>query len=57
MVTGLWNSYEDDAFATDKSAERFLDPAELHRLEHVGKILLGDRTFEHPSVRFSGNRS
>lgn len=36
VVTGLWNSYEDDAFATDKSAERFLDPAKQHRLDHVG---------------------
>ncbi|WP_424808993.1 NtaA/DmoA family FMN-dependent monooxygenase [Rhodococcus sp. 27YEA15] len=38
VVTGLWNSYEDDAFATDKTAARFLDPAKQHRLDHVGEF-------------------
>ncbi|MFE4196682.1 NtaA/DmoA family FMN-dependent monooxygenase [Paenarthrobacter sp. NPDC056912] len=38
VVTGLWDSYEDDAFATDKSSQRFLDPSKLHRLEHVGEF-------------------
>ncbi|MBA4022817.1 MAG: LLM class flavin-dependent oxidoreductase [Gordonia sp.] len=38
VVTGLWHSYEDDAFSTDKSAERFLDPAKQHRLDHVGEF-------------------
>ncbi|WP_159502403.1 NtaA/DmoA family FMN-dependent monooxygenase [Microbacterium sp. 18062] len=38
VVRGLWDSYEDDAFATDKDAERFLDPKRLHRLDHVGEF-------------------
>lgn len=38
VVAGLWHSYEDDAFSTDKSAERFLDPAKQHRLNHVGEF-------------------
>lgn len=38
VVTGLWNSYEDDAFTTDKSAERFLDPSKQHALNHVGEF-------------------
>ncbi|MFT4122457.1 MAG: NtaA/DmoA family FMN-dependent monooxygenase [Microbacteriaceae bacterium] len=37
VVRGLWDSYEDDAFATDKSAERFLDPSKLHALDHEGE--------------------
>ena len=38
VVRGLWDSYEDDAFATDKSAEAFLDPTRLHALDHEGEF-------------------
>lgn len=38
VVTGLWNSYEDNAFTNDKSADRFLDPTKQHRLDHVGEF-------------------
>ncbi len=38
VVKGLWDSYEDDAFPTDKSAERYLNPERLHRLDHVGEF-------------------
>lgn len=34
VVRALWDSYEDDAFSTDKAAERFLDPSKLHALNH-----------------------
>lgn len=37
VVRGLWDSYEDDAFSRDKSAERFLDPSRLHALDHRGE--------------------
>jgi FMN-dependent oxidoreductase (nitrilotriacetate monooxygenase family) len=37
VVRGLWDSYEDDAFSTDKTAERFLDPSKLHALNHRGE--------------------
>ncbi|MCS5734164.1 NtaA/DmoA family FMN-dependent monooxygenase [Herbiconiux daphne] len=37
-VTALWDSYEPDAFSTDKTAERFLDPAKQHRIDHVGEF-------------------
>lgn len=37
VVRKLWDSYEDDAFATDKGAERYLDPAKLHPVNHVGE--------------------
>ncbi len=38
VVTALWDSYEDDAFTTDKNAARFLDPEKLHALEHRGEF-------------------
>jgi FMN-dependent oxidoreductase (nitrilotriacetate monooxygenase family) len=37
-ATALWDSYEPDAFSTDKTSERFLDPAKQHRIDHVGEF-------------------
>jgi len=37
VVTGLWDSWEDDAFSRDKSSGRYYDPAKLHVLDHQGK--------------------
>ncbi|GBD46842.1 LLM class flavin-dependent oxidoreductase [Methylopila sp. Yamaguchi] len=37
VVTGLWDSYEDDAFPRDKAEGRFFDPDKLHVLNHAGK--------------------
>jgi FMN-dependent oxidoreductase (nitrilotriacetate monooxygenase family) len=34
VVQGLWDSYEDDAFAAE---DVFLDPSKLHALDHVGE--------------------
>ncbi|MGW2397555.1 LLM class flavin-dependent oxidoreductase [Kitasatospora sp. NPDC001664] len=42
VVTGLWDSWEDDAFLYDKESGRFFDPEKLHILGHRG---------EHFSVR------
>jgi FMN-dependent oxidoreductase (nitrilotriacetate monooxygenase family) len=36
IVKGLWDSWEDDAFIHDKAANRFFDPAKLHRVAHEG---------------------
>lgn len=36
VVTGLWDSWEDDAFVRDKAAGRFYDPARRHVLAHKG---------------------
>ncbi|GBQ65517.1 xenobiotic compound DszA family monooxygenase [Ameyamaea chiangmaiensis NBRC 103196] len=36
VVRGLWRSWEPGALVHDKSAGRFLDPARLHALNHVG---------------------
>ncbi len=37
VVTGLWDSWEDDAFSRDKSSGQYYDPAKLHVLDHQGK--------------------
>lgn len=37
VVKGLWDSWEDDAFVHDKAANRFFDPARLHRVAHEGE--------------------
>lgn len=36
VVTGLWDSWADDAFLRDKEAGQFYDPAKLHVLNHCG---------------------
>jgi len=37
VVTGLWDSWADDAFIRDQQAGVFLDPERLHVLDHKGK--------------------
>ena len=37
VVTGLWDSWEPDAFVHDKATGQFYDPAKLHTLHHKGK--------------------
>ncbi len=37
VVTGLWDSWEPDAFVHDKATGQFYDPAKLHVLNHKGK--------------------
>ncbi|HET6235882.1 MAG TPA: LLM class flavin-dependent oxidoreductase [Acetobacteraceae bacterium] len=37
VVTGLWDSWEDDAFIRDKASGLFFDPEKLHVLNHQGK--------------------
>jgi N-acetyl-S-(2-succino)cysteine monooxygenase len=37
VITGLWDSWDDDAFIRDKDRGVFYDPAKRHRLNHVGK--------------------
>ena len=36
VVTGLWNSWADDAFVRDTESGVFFDPAKLHVLNHKG---------------------
>jgi FMN-dependent oxidoreductase (nitrilotriacetate monooxygenase family) len=35
VVTGLWDSFADDAFVCDKAAGRFFDPGRLRALNHA----------------------
>ncbi len=37
VVSGLWDSWEDDAFVYDKAAGRFFVPEKMHVLNHKGE--------------------
>jgi FMN-dependent oxidoreductase (nitrilotriacetate monooxygenase family) len=39
VVTGLWDSWADDAFLRDQEAGLFFDPAKMHVLDHAGEFL------------------
>ena len=39
VVTGLWDSWADDAFTRDVEAGVYFDPAKLHTLDHAGEFL------------------
>ncbi|EKN46399.1 MULTISPECIES: LLM class flavin-dependent oxidoreductase [Pseudomonas syringae group] len=37
VVTGLWNSWADDAFTRDKACGQYYDPAKVQELNHQGE--------------------
>jgi FMN-dependent oxidoreductase (nitrilotriacetate monooxygenase family) len=37
VVTGLWDSWDDDAIIRDRESGRYIDPAKIHVLNHKGK--------------------
>ena len=39
VVTGLWDSWADDAFVRDVAGGLYFDPGKLHVLDHNGKYL------------------
>ncbi|PWR20781.1 LLM class flavin-dependent oxidoreductase [Zavarzinia compransoris] len=39
VVTGLWDSFADDAFIRDAASGLYFDPDRLHRLDHRGEFL------------------
>ncbi len=39
VVTGLWDSWADDAFVMDQESGVFFDPERLHVLDHKGEFL------------------
>jgi alkanesulfonate monooxygenase len=39
VVTGLWDSWADDAFIRDTERGIYFDPAKMHVLDHKGKYL------------------
>lgn len=38
VVTGLWDSWADDAFIRDADSGEYFDPERLHRLDHKGEF-------------------
>ena len=47
VVTGLWDSWADDAWLRDQASGLFFDPAKLHTLEHKGEFLVGAGAAQH----------
>lgn len=39
VVTGLWDSWADDAFLQDQASGIYFDPDKLHVLDHTGEFL------------------
>ncbi len=39
VVTGLWDSFADDAFPRDVEAGLYMNPERMHRLNHKGEFL------------------
>lgn len=39
VAAGLWDSFDDDAFARDQPSGVYFDPARLHQLNHAGPHL------------------
>ena len=39
VVTGLWDSFAEDAFIRDKESGIFWDPSRMHKFDHEGKYL------------------
>jgi FMN-dependent oxidoreductase (nitrilotriacetate monooxygenase family) len=48
VVLGHWNTWEDDALILDKAADRFADPAKVHRLDHNGRYFRSRGPFSVP---------
>ena len=47
VVTGLWDSWADDAFIRDVESGVFFDPERMHVLNHKGPISVRARPAEH----------
>ncbi|MGY3420656.1 FMN-dependent oxidoreductase (nitrilotriacetate monooxygenase family) [Bradyrhizobium sp. F1.13.4] len=47
VVTGLWDSFADDAFVRDVESGVFVDPAKMHVLDHQGKLFESARSPQH----------
>ena len=58
VVTGLWDSFADDAFVRDVDSGIYFDPDKMHVLDHKGEILLGARPAQHrpPRPGLAGHR-
>jgi len=38
VVTGLWDSWDDDAFSRDRASGVYFDPSKMHTLNHRGQF-------------------
>ena len=56
VVTGLWDSWADDAFVRDVESGIFFDPEKLHVLNHKGPLSLGARPAQHRAARSRAGR-
>jgi alkanesulfonate monooxygenase SsuD/methylene tetrahydromethanopterin reductase-like flavin-dependent oxidoreductase (luciferase family) len=59
VVTGLWDSWADDAFVRDVDAGVFFDPARMRVLGHEGEFLKGPRPAQRGAARagLAGDRA
>lgn len=48
VVLGHWSTWEEDALILDKAANRFADPAKVHRLDHAGRYFQSRGPFGVP---------
>src|SRR6201999_2048358 len=48
VVTGLWDSFADDAFVRGVESGLYFDPAKMHVLNHKGKYLSVRGPLNHP---------
>ena len=58
VVTGLWDSFADDAFVRDVESGLYFDPEKMHVLNHKGKVSLGARPAQYrpPGAGLAGDR-
>ena len=59
VVTGLWDSWADDAFIRDVESGVFFDPDKMHVLDHKGEYLSVKRPAQHraPGAGLAGDRA
>ncbi len=59
MVTGLWDSWADDAFIRDADSGEYFDPDRLHRLDHKGEFfsVRGPLHIARPPPGVAGDRA
>ena len=47
VVTGLWDSWADNAWCHDQASGIFFDPEKMHVLDHNGPALVSAGSAEH----------
>ncbi|BBY23975.1 hypothetical protein MSTO_41800 [Mycobacterium stomatepiae] len=57
VVTGLWDTWEDDAILHDRGSGHYADPAKVHELGHVGQYFCARGPLTVPAPRKAGRSS